>query len=129
MSANLTMFAASALASALANAQQNVAQETSDEPADGSGLEVVMVTAERFSSSVQKSPVAITAVDAQALEQRMVTNVLTAAQEIPGIKITPAQGTNTTASIALRGVGQSAERDRNHCENVMKQIAHCLAPH
>jgi iron complex outermembrane receptor protein len=101
---NLTVLAASALTAASATAQ-NVAQDASDD-ADG-GLAEIMVTAERFSSSVQKSPVAITAVDAQALEERMVTNVLTAAQEIPGIKITAAQGSNTSASIALRGVGQS----------------------
>ena len=103
---NLTVFAASALASVSANAQQNVTNDSSSND-DGGGLTEIIVTAERFTSSVQKAPVAVTAVDAKALEERMVTNVLTAAQEIPGIKITPAQGSNTNASIALRGVGQS----------------------
>lgn len=108
MRENLSLFAALALASASANAQQTVAyQAAAKSTDDDGGLAEIMVTAERFTASVQKSPVAITAVDAQALEERMVTNVLTAAQEIPGIKITPAQGSNTNASIALRGVGQS----------------------
>jgi iron complex outermembrane receptor protein len=99
-STNLALLSAMAMASASAMAQ-NVGQDEND------GLAEIMVTAERFSSSVQKTPVAVTAVDAAALEERMVTNVLTAAQEIPGIKITAAQGSNTSAAIALRGVGQS----------------------
>src|SRR5690606_9816461 len=108
MRENLSLFAALALASASANAQHTVAyQAAAKSTDDDGGLAEIMVSAERFTASVQKSPVAITAVDAQALEERMVTNVLTAAQEIPGIKITPAQGSNTNASIALRGVGQS----------------------
>ncbi len=107
MLGNLSLLTALALASASANAQQNVAQGVSDASDGDDGLAEIMVTAERFESSVQKSPVAVTAIDAAALEDRMVTNVLTAAQEIPGIKITAAQGSNTNASIALRGVGQS----------------------
>jgi len=95
------------LASASANAQSATREASEESADDGGGLGEIIVTAERFAASVQKSPVAITAVDAQALEERIVTNVLTAAQEIPGIKITPAQGSNTNASIALRGVGQS----------------------
>jgi iron complex outermembrane receptor protein len=100
-STNLALLTAMAMASASAVAQ-NVAQD------EDTGLAEIMVTAERFTSTVQKTPVAVTAVDAEALEARMVTNVLTAAQEIPGIKITAAQGSNTNASIALRGVGQSS---------------------
>lgn len=107
MNGNLKLLAGLALAlgSASTHAQQSVEPAAGDDADDG--LAEIMVTAERFSASVQRSPVAITAVDAEALEERNVTNVLTAAAEIPGIKITASQGSNTNASIALRGVGQS----------------------
>jgi len=85
-------------------------QRADDEPAEErrtTVLESVTVTAERFTSTVQNTPVAITAVTADILDQRQVTNVLTAAAEIPGIMITPSQGSNTSARIAMRGVGQS----------------------
>lgn len=92
---------ATACSPIVAAAQQSVA------PTDTAALEEVTVTAERFSATVQTSPVAITAMTAESLAERQATNVLTAAAEIPGIMITPSQGSNTSARIALRGVGQS----------------------
>lgn len=70
-------------------------------------LEEVMVTAERFSSTVQSTPVAVTAISAESLAEHNVTNVLQAAEEIPGIVIVPAGSSSSTARIVLRGAGQS----------------------
>ena len=87
---------------------QVFAQEsTAGGEAEAGLLQEITVTAERFKSTVQTSPVAITAVSAEMLEQRQVSNVLDSAAEIPGIMITPTQGSNTSARISLRGVGQS----------------------
>lgn len=78
-----------------------------DQSQESTGLEEVVVSAQRFEASIQKTPIAITAVTAELLTERLVSNVLEAASEIPGILITPTQGSNTNARIALRGVGQN----------------------
>jgi iron complex outermembrane receptor protein len=96
------VLAALALTSAAAYAQDEAAGED-----DTGALATVHVTAERFGSTLQTTPVAVTAVNGDQLEQRGVTNVLNAAAEIPGIMITPTQGSNTSARIAMRGVNQS----------------------
>jgi len=93
-----------ALATASAGAQDSQKESDVD---DVGALAEVKVTAERFNATVQTTPVAVTAVSAEMLEQRQVTNVLNAAAEIPGIMITPTQGSNTSARIAMRGVNQS----------------------
>ncbi|HVY79521.1 MAG TPA: TonB-dependent receptor plug domain-containing protein, partial [Steroidobacteraceae bacterium] len=83
------------------------AQDESAGNEDDGALATVRVTAERFGATLQTTPVAVTAVSGDQLEQRGVTNVLNAAAEIPGIMITPTQGSNTSARIAMRGVNQS----------------------
>jgi iron complex outermembrane receptor protein len=70
------------------------------------GLEEIVVTAERYGSTVQTTPVAITALTAETLEQRQITNVLDAAAEIPGTVIMPILGTQNNARIVMRGAGQ-----------------------
>jgi outer membrane receptor protein involved in Fe transport len=69
-------------------------------------LEELLVTAERYTTNVQSTPVAVTALSPQVLEARQVTNVLQVASQIPGVVITPATGTNNSARIVLRGAGQ-----------------------
>jgi iron complex outermembrane receptor protein len=69
-------------------------------------LQEVQVTAERYGATVQTTPVAITAITAETLEQRQITNVLQAATEIPGVVIMPILGTQTNARIVMRGAGQ-----------------------
>ena len=71
-----------------------------------SALEEIVVTAERFSSTVQTTPVAVSAFSPALLEERQVTNVLEAARQIPGIVITPATANAGAARIVLRGAGQ-----------------------
>jgi iron complex outermembrane receptor protein len=101
VAANIALAVMTAIASAPVSAQ--------NPPADdgGVGIEEVVVTAERYGATVQTTPVAVTAVTGEQLAERQVSNVLQAAAEIPGIMITPTQGSNTSARIALRGVNQS----------------------
>jgi iron complex outermembrane recepter protein len=99
--AGLTILAA--LIAGSANAQ------TSGQPVDNGsrpGLEEVTVTAERFGATVQTTPVAVTAISSEGLQERQITNVLQAATEIPGIVITPSTGSSSSARIVLRGAGQ-----------------------
>jgi iron complex outermembrane receptor protein len=70
------------------------------------GLTEVNVTAERFGSSLQRAPVAVTAINPEILAERQVSNVLDAASEVPGLVITPTANTTSSARIVLRGAGQ-----------------------
>lgn len=92
-----------AVSSAIAGAQTG----SPDNDKDDVGIAEVVVTAERYGATVQTTPVAVTAVTSEQLSDRQVHNVLEAATQVPGIMITPAQGSNTNARIALRGVNQS----------------------
>jgi iron complex outermembrane receptor protein len=75
--------------------------------ADDKGtLEEVVVTAERYSSTVQTTPVAVTALPAEALQERQVYDIRQLTNQVPGIVITPATGTSSAARIVLRGAGQ-----------------------
>ena len=69
-------------------------------------LEEVVVTAERYGSSLQTTPVAVTAITAETLQDRQITNIVQAASEIPGTVIMPILGTQTNARIVMRGAGQ-----------------------
>lgn len=107
MNKRLALFSVLALTSTVADAQQKPDAGASEDVGAQGVLQEVTVTAERFSATVQTSPVAITAVNAEALADRQVTDVLTATSEIPGVLITPTQGSNTNARISMRGAVQN----------------------
>ncbi len=69
-------------------------------------LEEITVTAERVSSSLQTTPIAISAFTPESLAARQITNVLQAAAAIPGVMITPTTGGSNSARIHMRGAGQ-----------------------
>ena len=69
-------------------------------------LEEITVTAERVSSSLQTTPIAISAFTPEGLSARQITNVLQAAAAIPGVMITPTTGGSNSARIHMRGAGQ-----------------------
>jgi len=75
-------------------------------PQEGGILEEVSVTAERYRSTVQTTPVAVTAISAEALADRQIGNVLQAAAEIPGTVIMPNINSSNNARIVMRGAGQ-----------------------
>jgi iron complex outermembrane receptor protein len=94
-----------------ANAQTDQTTKTAE-----AALEEVTVTAERFSSSVQTVPIAVTAISGDALVERSVSTVLDAAEEIPGILIEPMNtpgGEPTAMRVATRGALQELQGFRN----------------
>ena len=87
-----------AVASAVAPAQaQNAAAPS------GSDLEEIVVTAERRSTNIQTTPLAITAVSADTLEKDNINQLADINGRVPGLEITKASGYETVVSI--RGVG------------------------
>jgi len=73
---------------------------------ESEGLTEVTVTAERYSATVQTTPVAVTALSTEMLTDRRVTSVEDISAQIPGIVITPSTGSSNSARIVLRGAGQ-----------------------
>jgi iron complex outermembrane receptor protein len=92
---SIPVFAVALMASAPANAQES----------DSEGLQSVTVTARYTSEDVQSTPLAITAISAEDLEVRNLTNITTLGAAVPNFYTRPgvaAQG--PTPTITLRGV-------------------------
>lgn len=82
------------------------AQDATQSPERSSAtLEEIIITAEHRSENLQKTALAITALDAEALEQAGVTQTADLSRLVPGLQIAQA-GPNT--QIYLRGVGNLA---------------------
>jgi iron complex outermembrane receptor protein len=56
-------------------------------PLPGEQLEEVVVTAEKRESTVQKTPISITAIEGVALQAHGITDMTTVAQQVPGISV------------------------------------------
>jgi iron complex outermembrane receptor protein len=69
------------------------------------GLQEVIVTAQKRAENLQEVPIAITAMDAQALEVRGVTDTDSIAKSVPNLHIK--QGTTGVITIAIRGVSNN----------------------
>jgi iron complex outermembrane receptor protein len=83
------------LASTLALAQQ----------ADNTTLEEVVVTAERRESTVQKTPISMTALSGEQLQQQGIGNIEKLIQEVPGISFTG--GGPGQEQLQMRGLNAS----------------------
>jgi iron complex outermembrane receptor protein len=94
--------------SAFAQTTAANAAATNDETSGAAtgGLQEITVTSERFSATVQTTPVAVTALSPEILTERKVTSVQEVSSQIPGIVITPSTGSSNSARIVLRGAGQ-----------------------
>jgi iron complex outermembrane receptor protein len=70
-------------------------------------VEEVVVTAERRATTLQDTPIAITAFTPQTLEQRRIENIRDLAGQIPNLNVARATISHTTQTYSLRGVGES----------------------
>lgn len=99
-----TLLAATLLAGVQASPVS--AQETQGDQADdqtGSGIQDIVVTARRVSESLQSTPVAVTAVDGNALTTNQVRTVDQLQAIAPGLVVQPATAQPGSASFSLRG--------------------------
>jgi iron complex outermembrane receptor protein len=75
----------------------------------GAQVEELIVTAQKRAENVQSVPIAITALSAQEMERRAVTNLVDVARFTPGLNLGQGSGVNGGSSasvIFIRGVGQ-----------------------
>lgn len=84
--------------------------QTTAQPAaaDGTAIADIVVTAQRREGRLQETPIAITALTAEALAQRGVTNLSDASRFAPGVDIALGGngGGSFTSQVHIRGVGQ-----------------------
>lgn len=86
-----------------------LAQDTSGQPESTtptSGIAEIVVTATRRDSDLQKTPIAVSAIDQQLIQQANVDNIGGLASFVPNFSAETITGFNA-ASFAMRGVGQN----------------------
>ena len=72
-------------------------------------LDEIVVTAEKRSTNLQDTPIAITAISEETLAMQQVTNVTEISAMAPNLNIKPGTTNKSAAAIAIRGVGISGE--------------------
>ena len=91
-----------------ANTQAQGSATEDQPPAQDSGLNEIIVTAQFRSQNLQDTPLAITAVTGEMLEAKGAATVLDVAQTAPNVTMRQAGGANGgAAQVFVRGVGQS----------------------
>ncbi len=86
------------------------AQQTVGAPGDAVALESIIVTARRRVESLQDTPVAVTALNADALEQQQIVSTTDLEKVAPNLQFHSygtLTGNNSAAQVFIRGIGQS----------------------
>jgi iron complex outermembrane receptor protein len=73
---------------------------------DSAGLEEVIVTAEKRTENVQKTPIAITTISGSQIAERAEDDLQTALRNVPSLQI---EGTAQGGAVYLRGVGTNGD--------------------
>jgi iron complex outermembrane receptor protein len=95
--------AAALLSATVARADQAAAD------AKGTQLEEIVVTATRVETNLQKTPIAVTALTAQTLQNRGVSTLLDVTNYVPSLSIGSRSGTGSAnGAVAIRGMGIDA---------------------
>jgi iron complex outermembrane receptor protein len=105
---SLSLHAAASLlvaSAALVAAPKAPAQEATAAP-DTGALQEVVVSARKRSEPLQEVPIAVTAFDAAQLENAHIQNVEDLAFAAPDLAISRSQGSQNSAAIFIRGIGQ-----------------------
>lgn len=87
-----------------------VAIATLSHTAAAQQLEEVVVTAQFKSQDLQSVPIAITALDSEAMELRSMTNALAINEAVPNINVAKSTGVASGMKVFLRGIGEDESR-------------------
>ncbi|MDI4632852.1 TonB-dependent receptor [Pelomonas sp. V22] len=98
-----------ALVASASSAYAQTAPAASDAPATGTKLPTVTVTATKKVTSLQKTPVAVTAIGAADLDDAHVQTLLDTFNLVPSLQGT-GQGDHGIVSITLRGIGNDSAK-------------------
>jgi iron complex outermembrane receptor protein len=95
------LIGAAAFSSAKVHAQESVSSAS-----EGTALQEVVVSARKREEPLQDVPIAVTALDANALAQNHVDNVEDLTSIAPDLMISKSQGSANSAAVFIRGIGQ-----------------------
>ncbi|RVT93590.1 TonB-dependent receptor [Sphingomonas crocodyli] len=84
--------------------------EQAGPPLDNTSLEEIVVTAQRREESLQKVPVAVTAISSEQLDQMRITNVKNLAGLAPSLQINT-QGLASNPTIIIRGIASGTSNN------------------
>ena len=108
ISTSLLALAASAAMATGAAAQQAQPGATQQQEDEQSGIPDIIVTGTKIASTVQDTPIAITAVTAEALETRGLTTTADLGNIVPNATFRKSEGIfGPAVSVYLRGIGQT----------------------
>ena len=108
--ANANVYAADAApAAADAQAGQAAAADQAASPADSGKITEVYVTATKRTTSLQKTPVAVTALNAAALDDNHVQTIQDVVNLVPGFSAT-GQGDHGVITMTMRGIGNDSAK-------------------
>ena len=101
-------------ASSIAGWSGTAAAQESAQARTGTVIEEVVVTATRRETSLQDTPVAITALGTDALEQRNVEDLQDVAKYTPGLQIIglAGRGGGAGSNVSIRGIGTDAQESQ-----------------
>ena len=102
--AGASLFALNAGAALAQNADQNAAP-AAEEAAAPSGVEEIVVTAQRRAENLQDTPIAITALTSNALQASGITDLTGVVQATPSLYFAPYPNSSTTLVLFMRGQG------------------------
>ncbi|WP_198045834.1 TonB-dependent receptor [Novosphingobium aquimarinum] len=95
-----TLIAGACFVSASAQAQQNAPDDAAN-----TGLEEIIVTAQKQAQSQQDVPISVTAVTGEALQEAQVNNIADLSNSIPNVQINTFSNSPDSAVFTIRGVG------------------------
>ncbi|WP_186453876.1 TonB-dependent receptor [Denitratisoma sp. DHT3] len=101
-----TLAAALAGMGVTAHAQSAGAKKAADSSgAAPMALEEVIVTAEKREQSLQKVPIAVSAISSRELETLRISNVMDMSNKVPSVNLVPFTGNRSTPNLFIRGMG------------------------
>ncbi|ARS28926.1 TonB-dependent receptor [Sphingomonas sp. KC8] len=74
------------------------------------GLEEIVVTAQKRSESVQKTPISIMAMTSADIEKKGIVDLTDLRSQVPSLQVTPHPNSATTARVFIRGVGNNDDQ-------------------
>ncbi|PVM86012.1 TonB-dependent receptor [Caulobacter radicis] len=101
----IRLFAATALATLSTAAAHAAPNPSSPDAADGK-VEEVIVTAQKRSENLQNTPIAITALAGEAIEQQKIATFRDLAGRVPGLLAPRRSTAYTTQQYSIRGIGE-----------------------
>lgn len=112
LTAALSTTATAAIAQSAAPIQMAQADMPNDQASEESGLETIVVTATKRSENLQDVPVAVSAISAQALQNRGVFETTDLNNAVPNFQVSSPYG-QQQPNFSVRGVGVGTEFNAN----------------